>query len=283
MLRLAVRVRREQAELVLAELLELAPSGVEEVDLGDGLIEYAVYGPPGELPALPDLRAAAAGALIEVRTTEIDDDWAERWREFHRPLVLGDRLTVRPPWEPPGETTLDIVIDPGRAFGTGAHATTRLCLELMLELAPAGSLIDLGCGSGVLAIAAAKLGFEPVTALDYDMASIEATTANAAANGVAVSARPFDLRTERLPQARTVVANLLAPLLLELSARIEHVPQRLIASGILVGETDRVSDALRSSGLAERHRLTHGDWAALLLETSARGQDARAGSWPHGR
>jgi ribosomal protein L11 methyltransferase len=283
MLRLAVRVRREQAELVLAELLELAPSGVEEVDLGDGLIEYAVYGPPGELPALPDLRAAAAGALIEVRTTEIDDDWAERWREFHRPLVLGDRLTVRPPWEPPGETTLDIVIDPGRAFGTGAHATTRLCLELMLELAPAGSLIDLGCGSGVLAIAAAKLGFEPVTALDYDMASIEATTANAAANGVAVSARPFDLRTERLPQARTVVANLLAPLLLELSARIEHVPQRLIASGILVGETDRVSDALRSSGLAERHRLTHGDWAALLLETTARVHDAHAGSGPHGR
>jgi ribosomal protein L11 methyltransferase len=283
MLRLAVRVRREQAELVLAELLELAPSGVEEVDLGDGLIEYAVYGPPGELPALPDLRAAAAGALIEVRTTEIDDDWAERWREFHRPLVLGDRLTVRPPWEPPGETTLDIVIDPGRAFGTGAHATTRLCLELMLELAPAGSLIDLGCGSGVLAIAAAKLGFEPVTALDYDMASVEATRANAVANGIALEVRPFDLRTERLPQARTVVANLLAPLLLELSARIEHVPQRLIASGILVGETDRVSDALRSSGLAERHRLTHGDWAALLLETSARGQDARAGSWPHGR
>ena len=135
MLRLAVRVTRADAEVVLAELLELAPGGVEEVDL-DGVVEYAVYGPPGELPSLPDLRAAAGGALVEVSTTEIEDDWAERWRAFHVPLVLGDTLTVRPPWEPAGATPLDIVIDPGQAFGTGAHATTRLCLELLLELAP---------------------------------------------------------------------------------------------------------------------------------------------------
>ena len=85
MIRLAVRVRREEAELVLAELLELAPGGVEEVDLGQ-IVEYAVYGPPGELPALPELRAAAGGALVEVTTSEIADDWAERWREFHRPV-----------------------------------------------------------------------------------------------------------------------------------------------------------------------------------------------------
>src|SRR5215469_15371823 len=155
MLRLAVRVRREQAELVLAELLELAPSGVEEVAIGERVIEYAVYGAPGELPAVPDLRAAAGGAYVDVSTGEIAGDWAERWRSFHRPLVIGDRLTVRPPWEPPGETALDVVIDPGQAFGTGSHATTRLCLELMLELEPAGSFVDLGCGSGVLAIAAA--------------------------------------------------------------------------------------------------------------------------------
>ena len=102
MIRLAIRVTRADAELVLAELLELAPSGVEEVSVSAEIVEYAVYGPPGELPALPDVRAAAGGALVEVSTSEIADDWAERWREFHRPLVLGDRLTVRPPWEPPG-------------------------------------------------------------------------------------------------------------------------------------------------------------------------------------
>src|SRR5438270_1566841 len=120
--RLAVRVAREQAELVLAELIELAPTGVEEVAVGDEVVEYAVYGAPGELPALPDLRAAAGEALVEVSTSEVPDDWEQRWREFHRPVVFGDRLTVRPPWEIPGTSSIDLVIDPGRAFGTGAHA-----------------------------------------------------------------------------------------------------------------------------------------------------------------
>ena len=104
MLRLAIRVRREQAELVLAELLELAPSGVEEAAISEDIVEYAVYGAPGELPELPDLTAAAGEALVEVSTEEIADDWSERWREFHQPLVLGRRLTVRPPWEPPRAT-----------------------------------------------------------------------------------------------------------------------------------------------------------------------------------
>ena len=126
MLRLAVRVHRRDSELVLAELLELAPNGVEEVDVNAEIVEFAVYGAPGEIPELPALRAAARGALVEVTSTEIADDWAERWREFHRPLILGDRLSVRPPWEPPAATGLDIVIDPGRAFGTGAHATTQV-------------------------------------------------------------------------------------------------------------------------------------------------------------
>jgi len=93
LLRLAIRVDRDHAELVLAELLELAPSGIEEVDISDQVIEYAVYGAPGELPSLPDLEAAAGGALVQVSTSEVAGDWAQRWREFHRPLVLGDRLT----------------------------------------------------------------------------------------------------------------------------------------------------------------------------------------------
>ena len=88
MIRLAVRVRREQAELVLAELLELAPSGVEEVAVDDGAIEYAVYGAAGELPSLPALRAAAGDALVNVSSTEIADDWRDRWRSYHRPAVV---------------------------------------------------------------------------------------------------------------------------------------------------------------------------------------------------
>src|SRR3954468_16241347 len=179
MIRLAIRVARADAEIALAELLQLAPTGVEEVDRGD-TIEYAVYGAEGGLPSLPDVRAAAGAALVEVTTTQVADDWASRWRDFHVPVTIGGRLHVRPPWcDPPlrapgraraadDAALLDIVIDPNQAFGTGAHATTRLCLEALLALDDrSGPLVDLGCGSGVLAIAAAKLGWGPVRGLDH--------------------------------------------------------------------------------------------------------------------
>jgi len=285
MLRLAVRVRREQAELVLAELLELAPSGVEEVSVGDGLVEYAVYGPPGELPALPDLKAAAGGALVQISTEEIADDWAERWRSFHQPLVLADRLTVRPPWEPPGQTSIDVVIDPGQAFGTGAHATTRLCLELMLEREPPPTaaippkamaqsdrpqgrfeFADLGCGSGVLAIVAAKLGWAPVIALDNDPASVRATSENAGSNQVEIDARRFDMRVDQVPRSRLVAANVLAPQLLAWAASQRECPDELILGGLLTHEADRVAAAFHNHGLRELDRRHHGDWAAILLQ-----------------
>jgi ribosomal protein L11 methyltransferase len=296
-LRLAVRVRRAEAELVLAELIELAPSGVEEVDIDTQTVEYAVYGAPGELPELPDLQAAAGGALVDVTTTEVADDWADRWREFHRPLVLGNRLSVRPPWEPPQATALDLVIDPGRAFGTGAHATTRLCLELLLDLPLTGAVgpqtgglsapgvvgpladcptaIDLGCGSGVLAIAAAKLGWSPVLALDYDQLCIDATRENAAVNGVELAAvERFDLREQAVPYAPLVLANLLAPLLLFWAEQIESgattQPGQIVASGLLVSEADAVSSAFAGRGYVESQRRERGEWAALLLDLRRR-------------
>ncbi|MDE3131542.1 MAG: 50S ribosomal protein L11 methyltransferase [Acidobacteriota bacterium] len=287
MLRLAVRVRRADAELVLAELLELAPGGVEELELDAATVEYAVYGAPGELPALPALRAAAGAALVEVSTTEVADDWAERWREFHRPLVLGERLSVRPPWEPRQPTALDLVIDPGRAFGTGAHATTRLCLELLLDTplpgaadrlygspaAASPAAIDLGCGSGVLAIAAARLGWSPVLALDHDQLALDATAANAAVNGVAelVETRRFDLVDEQLPPAPLVLANLLRPLLLSWSAKMAGTAHRwIIASGLLEQEADSICTSIGSHGYRERRRLVRGEWAALLMEAPDR-------------
>jgi ribosomal protein L11 methyltransferase len=267
-----VRVDAEHAEIALAELLELAPTGVEQVELDDGSVEYAVYGAPGELPSLPALTAAAGEALVEITTQEVPEGWEERWRQFHRPLVLGSRLTVRPPWEPRGGTDLDVVIDPGRAFGTGAHATTRLCLELLLELGASGPFVDLGCGSGVLAIVAARLGFAPVTALDNDPAAIEATLQNADANGVALAeVRRFDLRGE-LPElgGATVAANLVAPLLRTLAERLAEagqLPARLIASGLLVGEADVAAAAFAAGGLREAARRERGEWSALLLRT----------------
>jgi ribosomal protein L11 methyltransferase len=266
MIRLALRVRGEQAELVLAELIELAPSGVEERDLGDGVVEYAVYGAPGELPQLPDLQAAAGGALVEVRTEEIADDWAERWKAFHQPLRLGDRLEVRPPWEPGTGADVELVIDPGQAFGTGAHATTRLCLEALLELPAGGPFADWGCGSGVLAITAAKLGWDPVRACDHDPLSVEATRENARVNGVELAVERIDLREAPGRPAPTVAANLMRPLLLRVAELLAEPPERMVLSGLLVHEADEVADAFAARGLREAGRSVLGDWAALVLE-----------------
>lgn len=258
-----MRVRREDAEVALAELLDLAPGGVEEVDLGDR-VEYAVYGPPGELPALPDVEVAIGDALVEIVTTEVEDDWSERWKQFHRPVDVGP-LRVRPPWEPerPG-AEIDLVIDPGQAFGTGGHHTTRLCLELLLTLEPGGGLVDLGCGSGVLAIAAARLGWSPVLGVDFDPLAVEATADNAKVNGVDVRAEQVDLRNDVAPSATTVVANLLRPLLLQV--RFNVVPERLIVSGLLRTEADEIARDYRNRfGLTERQRAEAGDWASVLL------------------
>jgi len=293
-IRLAVRVRSEQAELALAELLELAPAGVEEVRLADQTVEYAAYGAPGELPSLPQLKAAVGGALVDISTSEVADDWSERWRRFHRPVLIAapnqraghgravPALHVRPPWEPPSasrDTVEEIVIDPGQAFGTGAHASTRLCLALLLELAqleqPTGPLLDVGTGSGVLAIAAARLGFTPVLGLDNERASVEAARANAAANGLELDVRRFDLRRQRLPWIGGVdapagsivmVANLLGPLLLELARTMPGAPAQLLASGLLPEQCEETARAFAEHlGLRERERRQSGSWAALWL------------------
>jgi ribosomal protein L11 methyltransferase len=295
-IRLAVRVRRDHAEIVLAELLELAPAGVEELQGAGETVEYAVYGAPGELPRLPDLSAAVGDALVEISTSEMPDDWHERWKQFHRPVVIdapappsgdGERrvpaLRVRPPWEdaiarPDGELE-EIVIDPGQAFGTGAHASTRLCLELLLELVAregkTGALLDIGTGSGVLAIAAARLGFAPVLGLDHELESVEAARQNAAENGAEIEVRRFDLRTQALPWIDAaqrprgplvVVANLLRPLLSELAGTMPRPPTHLIAGGLLREEVDEVAGAFAERlRLRECERRERGEWAAVWL------------------
>jgi ribosomal protein L11 methyltransferase len=298
-IRLAVRARREDAETVLAELLELAPSGVEEVAIDEETIEYAVYGTPGELPELGALDAAVGDTPVQVSSTEIADDWSERWKRFHHPVLIEaplglPALHVRPPWESPSdrEGAEEIVIDPGQAFGTGAHATTRLCLELLLELAALeprpGSLLDVGTGSGVLAIAAARLGFAPVLGLDHERESVAAARENAEANEVKIEVSRFDLRTQALPwldqetegahvgaladghldaQAGSlvVVANLLRPLLLDLARAMRCAPAHLLAGGLLREQVDEVVEAFGELGMRERERRERGEWAVVWL------------------
>ncbi len=247
---------------MLAELVELAPAGFEQVD-GDGFVEFALYGAPGELPALATGPAEIGGIRVTVSGAEVGDDWAERWREFHRPAQIG-HLHVRPPWTEPMKDGIDVVIDPAQAFGTGAHPTTRASLELLLDVPPA-PLVDLGCGSGVLAIAAAKLGFAPITALDHDPAAIEATLENARANAVTLErVERHDLRTDPAPVAAVMTANLMRPLLLRVAELLpREQPETLIVSGLLEGEEEEVAAAFAS--LRERRRVRLQGWSALLL------------------
>jgi len=264
-IRLAVRAPTEAAERVNAAMLDLAPAGVERVD-GAGFVEFAVYGAPGELPALPHGEAEIGGVKVFVRGEPVPDDWSERWKRFHVPVLIGGKLYVRPPWEQPAVRpgVHEIVIDPAQAFGTGAHPTTRLCLELMLELDARGSFADLGTGSGVLALAAAKLGFDPVRAYDSDRAAVAATEANARANAVDLAAvERFDLRNDTPPPADTVAANLTRPLLLRVASQLGEPPRTLIASGLLEEEGDEVSRAF--APMTERARLNAAGWTALLL------------------
>jgi ribosomal protein L11 methyltransferase len=270
MIRLAVRCEPEYAEQVMANLLELAPNGLEE-ERGPGWVEYAIYGPPGEVPELGELQAAAGGALVDVTTTSVPEDWADRWADFHRPIEVAGRIGVRPSWWEPKDGLIDVVVDPGRAFGTGGHPTTRLSLAFLVELEDAGEasgpIADWGTGSGVLAIAAGKLGWGPVTGCDREEASLETAAANADVNGVDLALDRLDVRETAPPVAPTVIANLTANLLQDCARHLEggQLPGTLVCSGMLESEIDEVAGAFAGLGLAEARRTTEHEWGALLL------------------
>jgi ribosomal protein L11 methyltransferase len=271
MIRLAVRCAPEYAEHVMANLLELAPNGLEE-ERGPGWVEFAIYGPPGEVPDVGELQAAAGGSLVDVTTTSVPDDWADRWADFHRPIEVDGRLGVRPSWWDPQEGLIDVVVDPGRAFGTGGHPTTRLSLSLLIVLEQAGEargpLADWGTGSGVLGIAAAKLGWSPVIGCDREEASLETARANAEANAVEMEIVRVDVREGPPPVRPTVIANLTANLLRDCAGHLAdggEAPDTLVCSGMLETEIDDVAGAFEPGGLEEAERRADGEWAALLL------------------
>jgi ribosomal protein L11 methyltransferase len=245
----SVTVPPRRAEPARAVMLELFPEGFEEADGPDG-VELAAYTDAAGEERLWKAFGGATG-------TDVEAGWEDRWRSFHRPVQVGP-LWIGPPWESPPDGVIAIVIDPGRAFGTGAHPTTRLCLELLLD-GPIGSLIDVGCGSGVLAIAAAKLGYAPVLAVDVDPVAVEVTAANAEANGAAIGARVADALAEpSLPAAEVAVANITLGSVEGVAARLDC--SRLITSGYLASDRPRFEDfrAIR--------RVEAEGWAADLSE-----------------
>ena len=228
-------------------MIRLFPEGFEERDDADVL----------ELAAYTERRDAAAllEALGPVRELEVVAGWEDAWKRFHQPTRVGP-LWIGPSWETPDDDAIAIVVDPGRAFGTGAHATTRLCLELLLELEPT-SLVDVGCGSGVLAVSAAKLGFAPVVALDYDEAAVESARANAAANGAEVDVRLADVAVDRLPDVAVAVANIARDPVERFAERFGG--RLVVASGYLAGERPA------PAGWRVAERRLADEWAADLL------------------
>jgi ribosomal protein L11 methyltransferase len=211
-------------------MLELVPEGFEERERGSEL----------ELAAYTDgiVGARIARAFGAAQEAEVPEDWADRWRTFHKPVRVGP-FWVGPGWAGAPSDALAIVIDPGLAFGTGAHPTTRLCLELLPHL-PRGALLDVGCGSGVLAVAARKLGFSPVHAVDDDALAVETTRANAERNGVDVEARVADAASADLPAVDAVVANIALAVVESVARRVQA--SELVTSGYLTAERPQATD-----------------------------------------
>jgi ribosomal protein L11 methyltransferase len=231
-------------------MLELFPQGFEEVDLADGIELVAYTDASGE----ERLWHVFGG----VRGQDVAADWRDRWKAFHQPVRVGP-LWIGPPWHDPPADATAIVIDPGRAFGTGAHPTTQLCVELMLRLEPA-SVVDFGCGSGVLSIVAAKLGFAPVIALDADENAVAATIANAAANGVEIDARQADVLDGEAPATQIAVANITRTSVEALAPRLRS--KSLVTSGYLP------TDDATLLGFRHLRRITRSGWAADHYEAT---------------
>jgi len=220
------------------------------------------------------LRAAiSAAALLQGASPEHiilhtlqQQDWETAWQKDWQAIPVGQNLWVRPSFcAAPTDGRMDIVLDPGMAFGTGTHPTTQLCLQAIereCAQTPPATLLDMGAGSGLLAIAALKLGSSSALAIDMEQDSVEACLANAAINGVILDAQlrdtppnqPFDL----------VVANILAAPLVWMAKELAAcVANRLILSGLLVEQVDDVAAAYIATGLTEIRRDTQGEWASV--------------------
>jgi ribosomal protein L11 methyltransferase len=202
---ISLRVPAALVEDVLDRLLPIVPSGVREIPVEDH-VELRMRG--AELPSLGDIQAMVRRWGLEPAEREVSDDWRRRRLDDYEPEVIGGRLVVRPDWAPPpADGLIDIALADDVAFGSGAHPSTRSVLAALLVAPVLGAFADLGCGSGVVGILAAKLGWSPVVGVEILEASAESARANAARNGTEMEVVVCDLTREDPPQMTGFVAN----------------------------------------------------------------------------
>ena len=275
--RARIHVRRETLDDLMEVLavMDPAPTSWEDMESGEAWVETC------DLDRAALVRRAREMATLigeydgRVHAADIEriepEVWTDAWKRFFHTARVSEHIVIHPVWEPlerePGDIVIDI--DPGMSFGTGLHPTTRSCLRLLDELAAdggLGSVLDLGCGSGILAIAAAKLGAPSVAALDFDPDAVGVARENLAANGVSKTVATVargDVLRDALPTARVVVANILASVLVDAAPRIAASVEpggALILSGILETQFADVEAAYRACGFTCEHSVVDAEW-----------------------
>jgi ribosomal protein L11 methyltransferase len=294
---IAVRVSPAAVEPMSAFLLEASPAGIEQVDsshptpppdLRDDRVEIRAYFPPGTEPA------AQVDAVLEFcrhaetcvegfacdppRTIPLaPEDWADGWKKHFKPVRVG-RFFVHPGWIKPDENeTHPVRIDPSLAFGTGLHPTTQLCLKEMDRLMPVKSFLDVGTGSGILALAAASCGVPRVVALDNDPEACRVARENLDRNGTPDMVEVIEGEITRVPGSfGLIAANILSGTLIPMAAALAErlSPDGvLLLSGLLIDEVDEVVATYQAAGCRLTATLEDGEWS--LLRLTATGEEVR--------
>lgn len=266
-------------EAVTHRLMELGCLGT--IERADTIIAY--FDEPADMGLIEKEIASVQSALtqagldvpVAIRHAVIPgEDWNRTWKAGFKPIDVGERFTILPPWEEKKSGRINLVIDPGMAFGTGHHETTRSCLVLMEKFSrpasPEARFLDLGTGTGLLAIAASHLGYKRVMAIDIDPLAIEATRRNIALNDAGIDIEVIEGDIARIDIVFDLIAaNLIATVLINLAPAIaSHLNPRgsAILAGILKGQEDEVIAAMESAGLAFREKLIDGKWVSVVVE-----------------
>lgn len=268
LVRLTLTVAAPLAEWAVAEACDLLGTGCREsADTDAGVVRLEFWlDPRAADPVGVSAALRERGVTATATAAPEGDEWRDAMRRVHRPVAVADTLMVRPPWTEARPDLVDVVIDPGMAFGTAQHGTTRACLAMLCALPRGGSVLDAGCGTGVLAIAARRLGFGPVTAIDFDQLAVDATIANARANGVALTVARRTIGVDRLPAAEVVLANLTLTVLRVLTDELPTpAPAHMVLSGLRPSEADEAAGLFSRHGLAEQERVLDDGWATVRL------------------